>query len=130
MTCDALSTGLAADARVAARRVCRERRVEGRADDGAKRERVADADIPAGHADRNDDPLMTPSQKKKRHDDEENGDRPDDAVSRALVSSRVRVTRTRVDDEPCDYQKAGSCLVPGAVESDRDLTCSIKVARE
>ena len=48
VTCDALSTGLAADARVAARRVCRERRVEGRADDGAKRERVADADIPCG----------------------------------------------------------------------------------
>ena len=45
--------------------------MEGRADDGAKRERVADADIPAGHADRNDDPLMTPSQKKKRHDDEQ-----------------------------------------------------------
>ena len=32
----------------------------------------------------------------------------------------MRDTTSSFDDEPCDYQKAGSCLVPGAVESDRD----------
>jgi len=31
-------------------------------------------------------------------------------------------TATRLDEEPCDYQNEGSCLVPGAVESDRDVT--------
>ena len=31
-------------------------------------------------------------------------------------------TTTSFDDDPCDYQKAGSCLVPGAVENDRDIT--------
>ena len=36
----------------------------------------------------------------------------------------MRNTTTSLDDEPCDYQKEGSCLVPGAVESDRDVTCS------
>ena len=34
----------------------------------------------------------------------------------------MRKATTSVDDEPCDYQKAGSSLVPGAVESDRDVT--------
>ena len=35
----------------------------------------------------------------------------------------MRKATNSVDDEPCDYQKAGSSLVPGAVESDRDATC-------
>ena len=35
----------------------------------------------------------------------------------------MRKATTSVDDEPCDYQKAGSSLVPGAVESDRGATC-------
>lgn len=33
-------------------------------------------------------------------------------------------TTTSLDDEPCDHQEEGSCLVPGAVESDRDVTFS------
>ena len=41
------------------------------------------------------------------------------------VTRHVALCKTTisVDEEPCDYQKAGSCLVPGAVESDRDVTC-------
>ena len=67
MTCDALFTGLAADARVAARRVCRARREEGRADAGATRERVADADMPERDTliGMTPAPLMTPSPKEK-----------------------------------------------------------------
>jgi len=92
VTCDALSTGLAADARVAARRVCRARRADARADDGAKRERVADADMPLRDAQigMTMASRMTPSQ--RIHDDEENCNRPrvpDDASGRALASSRA-----------------------------------------
>jgi hypothetical protein len=35
----------------------------------------------------------------------------------------LRKATTSFDDEPCD-QKEGSCLVAGAVESDRDVTGS------
>ena len=50
---------------------------------------------------------------------------PDDdtRVSKVTGLDALRKATTSFDDEPCD-QKEGSCLVAGAVESDRDVTGS------